>query len=56
MTPHPHSQYLTPADWAPVLECILAYHPGLEFLQGSAEFQKKYAETAIIRIFYSANR
>ncbi|MEW5306985.1 MAG: hypothetical protein WDW36_009408 [Sanguina aurantia] len=49
-------QYLTPADWAPVLECILAYHPGLEFLQGSAEFQKKYAETAIIRIFYSANR
>ena len=38
------------------MDCILLYHPGLEFLKETAEFQKKYAETVIYRIFYSLNR
>ena len=38
------------------MESILLYHPGLEFLKETAEFQKKYAETVIYRIFFSLNR
>ncbi|CAI0434515.1 unnamed protein product, partial [Linum tenue] len=44
------------ADFKPVLEELLATHPGLEFLQGTPEFQEKYAETVIYRIFYYINR
>ena len=43
-------------DLQPLMDCILLYHPGLEFLKETAEFQKKYAETVIYRIFYSLNR
>ncbi len=32
------------------------FHPGLEFLKETTEFQKKYAETVVYRIFYSLNR
>lgn len=35
---------------------VLQYHPGLEFLADTPEFQARYAETVIYRIFYSANR
>ncbi|GLI63104.1 hypothetical protein VaNZ11_006008 [Volvox africanus] len=43
-------------DLWPLLECVLRYHPGLEFLAETAEFQRKYAETVIHRIFYSLNK
>ncbi|GJM84803.1 hypothetical protein PR202_ga00509 [Eleusine coracana subsp. coracana] len=43
-------------DFKPVLKELLASHPGLEFLQGTPEFQERYAETVIYRIFYSINR
>eukprot|EP00195_Chlamydomonas_chlamydogama_P009651 CAMPEP_0202899244 /NCGR_PEP_ID=MMETSP1392-20130828/7527_1 /ASSEMBLY_ACC=CAM_ASM_000868 /TAXON_ID=225041 /ORGANISM="Chlamydomonas chlamydogama, Strain SAG 11-48b" /LENGTH=523 /DNA_ID=CAMNT_0049585371 /DNA_START=241 /DNA_END=1812 /DNA_ORIENTATION=- len=49
-------QYLVYNDFSPLMECILQYHPGLEFLHETAEFQKKYAETVILRIFYTLNR
>ncbi|CAN1763121.1 Serine/threonine protein phosphatase 2A regulatory subunit B''alpha [Linum perenne] len=49
-------RYITKADFKPVLEELLCTHPGLEFLQGTPEFQEKYAETVICRIFYSINR
>ena len=49
-------QYLTYADFQPLLDCILQLHPGLEFLKETSEFQKKYAETVVYRIFYSLNR
>ncbi|CAI0434511.1 unnamed protein product [Linum tenue] len=52
----PNRRYLTKADFKPVLEELLATHPGLEFLQGTPEFQEKYAETVIYRIFYYINR
>ncbi|WVZ59292.1 hypothetical protein U9M48_009452 [Paspalum notatum var. saurae] len=52
----PGYDYLTQDDFKPVLKELLATHPGLEFLQGTPEFQERYAETVIYRIFYSINR
>lgn len=52
----PGCKYLTQDDFKPVLEELLATHPGLEFLQSTPEFQERYAETVIYRIFYHLNR
>ncbi|THU69433.1 hypothetical protein C4D60_Mb08t14370 [Musa balbisiana] len=49
-------KYLTQEDFKPILRELLATHPGLEFLQGTPEFQERYAETVIYRIFYYMNR
>ncbi|XP_042518216.1 serine/threonine protein phosphatase 2A regulatory subunit B''beta-like isoform X2 [Macadamia integrifolia] len=49
-------KYLTQDDFKPVLQELLATHPGLEFLQSTPEFQERYAETVIYRIFYYVNR
>lgn len=50
------AQALTYADFQPLMDSVLQYHPGLEFLKETNEFQKKYAETVVYRIFYSLNR
>lgn len=52
----PDCKYLTQADFRPALKELLATHPGLEFLQNTPEFQERYAETVIYRIFYYINR
>ncbi|CAN1270361.1 Serine/threonine protein phosphatase 2A regulatory subunit B''alpha [Linum perenne] len=52
----PGHRFLTKTDFKPVLEELLATHPGLEFLQNTPEFQEKYAETVIYRIFYYINK
>ncbi|XP_058101570.1 serine/threonine protein phosphatase 2A regulatory subunit B''beta-like isoform X1 [Magnolia sinica] len=52
----PDRKYLTQEDFKPVLRELLATHPGLEFLQSTPEFQERYAETVIYRIFYYINR
>ncbi|VFQ62885.1 unnamed protein product [Cuscuta campestris] len=52
----PDLKYLTQEDFKPVLRELLATHPGLEFLQSTPEFQERYAETVIYRIFYYVNR
>ncbi|XP_051116180.1 serine/threonine protein phosphatase 2A regulatory subunit B''beta-like [Andrographis paniculata] len=52
----PDSKYLTQDDFKPLLQELLATHPGLEFLQSTPEFQERYAETVIYRIFYHVNR
>ncbi|KAJ6820128.1 serine/threonine protein phosphatase 2A regulatory subunit B''beta-like [Iris pallida] len=52
----PDHKYLTQEDFKPVLRELLASHPGLEFLQSTPEFQERYAETVIYRIFYYVNR
>nr|GEX05165.1 serine/threonine protein phosphatase 2A regulatory subunit B''beta-like [Tanacetum cinerariifolium] len=49
-------KYLTHEDFKPILRELLASHPGLEFLQNTPEFQERYAETVIYRIFYYVNR
>ncbi|XP_019095182.1 PREDICTED: probable serine/threonine protein phosphatase 2A regulatory subunit B''epsilon isoform X2 [Camelina sativa] len=50
------SNYLRQDDFKPVLDELLGTHPGLEFLRNSSEFQGRYAETVIYRIFYYINR
>ncbi|XP_027363531.1 serine/threonine protein phosphatase 2A regulatory subunit B''beta-like [Abrus precatorius] len=52
----PYRSYLVQDDFKPVLRELLSTHPGLEFLQGTPEFQERYAETVIHRIFYYMNR
>ncbi|KAK9146406.1 hypothetical protein Sjap_006309 [Stephania japonica] len=52
----PDHKFLTQEDFKPVLRELLATHPGLEFLQSTPEFQERYAETVIYRIFYYVNR
>ncbi|CAJ1961166.1 unnamed protein product [Sphenostylis stenocarpa] len=52
----PQLKYLTQDDFKPVLRELLATHPGLEFLQSTPEFQERYAETVIYRIYYYINR
>ncbi|CAL1356738.1 unnamed protein product [Linum trigynum] len=52
----PDREYLTQEDFRPILREILATHPGLEFLQSTPEFQERYAETVIYRIFHYVNR
>ncbi|EME27306.1 Serine/threonine protein phosphatase 2A regulatory subunit B''alpha [Galdieria sulphuraria] len=48
--------YLIHEDLFPFLEEFLQIHPGLAFLQATPEFQHRYAETVIERIFYSCAR
>ncbi|KAK9691709.1 hypothetical protein RND81_09G213800 [Saponaria officinalis] len=52
----PDHRYLTQEDFKPLLKELLSTHPGLEFLQTTPEFQERYAETVIYRIFYYINR
>ncbi|XP_076955327.1 serine/threonine protein phosphatase 2A regulatory subunit B''beta-like [Bidens hawaiensis] len=52
----PDLRYLTQEDFKPILRELLMTHPGLEFLQSTPEFQERYAETVIYRIFYYVNR
>ncbi|TYH60092.1 hypothetical protein ES332_D08G268900v1 [Gossypium tomentosum] len=52
----PDLKYLTQDDFKRLLQELLATHPGLEFLQSTPEFQERYAETVIYRIFYYINR
>ncbi|RYR02509.1 hypothetical protein Ahy_B06g081305 [Arachis hypogaea] len=52
----PQLNYLTKDDFKPVLRELLATHPGLEFLQSTPEFQERYAETVIYRIYFYVNR
>jgi serine/threonine-protein phosphatase 2A regulatory subunit B'' len=49
-------QYITYDDLMPLMDVVLKCHPGLEFLAETAEFQRKYAETVVYRIFYTINR
>ncbi|XP_057733808.1 probable serine/threonine protein phosphatase 2A regulatory subunit B''delta [Arachis stenosperma] len=52
----PELDYLTHDDFNPVLYELLETHPGLEFLKNTPDFQERYAETVIYKIFYYVNR
>lgn len=45
--------HITPEDFKPMFSYLLQKHPGLEFLQQTPEFQERYADTVVMRIFYS---
>ena len=44
------------ADLKSMMAGILLSHPGLECLQDTPEFQDRYAETVILRIFYCLDK
>lgn len=48
--------YVVAADFKSVLDSLLACHPGLNFLNATPEFQQRYAETVVERIFYGCAR
>ena len=50
------ARHIEQADLKSMMAGILLSHPGLEFLQDTPEFQDRYAETVILRIFYCLDK
>ena len=48
----PDIPYIVSSDFKPLFNYLLASHPGLEFLQATPEFQDRYADTVVMRIFF----
>lgn len=48
--------YLTKEDFQPFCDELMNIHPGLQFLKDTPEFQERYGETVVCRMFYSCNR
>ncbi|ORX76969.1 hypothetical protein BCR32DRAFT_329122 [Anaeromyces robustus] len=48
--------YLLQEDFFIVINDVVQYHPGLEFLSNMPIFQNRYIETVISRLFYSKPR
>lgn len=46
---------LTKEDFVPFVDDLMKEHPGLQFLKETPEFQERYGETVVARIFYSVN-
>jgi serine/threonine-protein phosphatase 2A regulatory subunit B'' len=44
---------IVPDDFKALFKYLLESHPGLEFLQATPEFQERYADTVVMRIFFS---
>ena len=44
--------FIAPEDFKPLFKNLLESHPGLEFLQATPEFQDRYADTVVMRIFF----
>ena len=51
----PTKDYIAPSDFKPLFRHLLDAHPGLEFLQATPEFQDRYADTVVMRIFFMAD-
>lgn len=47
------NNYIEPDDFKPLFKNLLETHPGLEFLQATPEFQERYADTVVMRVFFS---
>lgn len=48
--------YVTREDWKVHLNAFLNTHPGLEFLKATPEFQERYLECVVERIYYTVNK
>lgn len=46
---------ITGEDLCEAVKILVSMHPGLAFLTGTPEFQKRYVQTVTERIFYSVN-
>jgi Ca2+-binding EF-hand superfamily protein len=44
--------HLVREDLIPLLQCMIDTHAGLAFLKEASDFQQKYIDTVLIRIFY----
>mmetsp|Transcript_1638 Transcript_1638/g.4244 ORF Transcript_1638/g.4244 Transcript_1638/m.4244 type:complete len:571 (-) Transcript_1638:140-1852(-) len=51
-----HNDWIERDDLGMFLSAILSTHPGLEFLQETSEFQDRYADTVVSRIFFLCDR
>jgi len=51
-----HNDWIEREDFTIFLTAILLTHPGLEFLRDTQEFQDRYADTVISRIFFVYDR
>lgn len=47
--------YLLREDFVPYLDALLELHPGLAFLRQTADFQVKYVETILVRLFFECD-
>lgn len=45
-------RYIQSEDFKPLFKYLLETHPGLEFLQATPEFQDRYADTVVMRVFF----
>ena len=52
----PGAKYVIPPDWHAVMQELLETHAGLDFLRDTKEFQARYVETVIARIYYTLDR
>lgn len=52
----PGEKYIHYDDFKPMLKELLDTHPGLNFLQATPEFQDRYADTVVMRIFFTIDR
>jgi len=50
--PYRGRRAIVTGDFMPYLEELLAFHPGLAFLESTPEFQEKYARTVVGRIMF----
>lgn len=48
--------YLVPSDFKPLLRALLMCHQGLAFLHATPEFQQRYSETVIERIYFGCTQ
>lgn len=52
----PGAKFVVPLDWYAVMQELLNHHAGLDFLRDTKEFQARYVETVVARIYYALDR
>lgn len=56
LEPGVQRDYLVPSDFKPLLRALLQCHQGLAFLHATPEFQQRYSETVIERVYFGCTR
>ena len=55
ITKKPGTNFLERDDFRPYMRELLDSHPGLEFLKATPEFQERYTDSVLERIFYTTD-
>lgn len=53
---NPVGNSLNPGHFRRLVHYVILVHPGLDFLRDAPEYQPRYVDTVIARIFYTVNR